>query len=120
MIIILDLWFAKTVSVVTTPSRLSAISYPEFSGLLARGLVARRDSGDIEFYYRRISAVKQWKPLRISPSKKLNFSMSLESSWRCPSLTKKPEDSGYEIELSVNRILQEIVKDDYLTKILGS
>ena len=24
----------------------------------------RRDSGVLEFYYRRISAVKQWKPLR--------------------------------------------------------
>ena len=33
----------------------------------------REDSGDIEFYYRRISAVKQWKPLRNSQSKKLNF-----------------------------------------------
>ena len=33
----------------------------------------RKDSGDIEFYYRRISAVKQWKPFRNSQSKKLNF-----------------------------------------------
>ena len=33
----------------------------------------REDSGDIEFYYRRISAVKQWNPLRNSQSKKLNF-----------------------------------------------
>ena len=33
----------------------------------------REDSGDIEFYYRRISAVKQWKPLRNSQSKKLKF-----------------------------------------------
>ena len=33
----------------------------------------REDSGDIKFYYRRISAVKQWKPLRNSQSKKLNF-----------------------------------------------
>ena len=33
----------------------------------------REDSGDIEFYYRRISAVKQWKPFRNSQSKKLNF-----------------------------------------------
>ena len=33
----------------------------------------REDSGDIEFYYRRISAVKQWKPLRNSQLKKLNF-----------------------------------------------
>ena len=33
----------------------------------------REDSGDIEFYYRRISAVKQWQPLRNSQSKKLNF-----------------------------------------------
>ena len=33
----------------------------------------REDSGNIEFYYRRISAVKQWKPLQNSQSKKLNF-----------------------------------------------
>ena len=33
----------------------------------------REDSGDIEFYYRRISAIKQWKPFRNSQSKKLNF-----------------------------------------------
>ena len=33
----------------------------------------REDSGDIEFYYRRISAVKQWKPLQNSQSKILNF-----------------------------------------------
>ena len=36
-------------------------------------LVARRDSEDIKFLYRRISAVKQWKPLRNSQSKNLNF-----------------------------------------------
>ena len=53
----------------------------------------REDSGDIEFYYRRISAVKQWKPLRNSQSKKLNF-------FDAP-LTKKPEDSGYEIAFGV-------------------
>ena len=42
--------------------------------------------------------VKQWKPLRNSRSKKNEF-------FRCPQslpgvvpLTKKPEDSGYEIE----------------------
>ena len=44
----------------------------------------REDSGDIEFYYRRISVVKQWKPLRNSQSKKWIFSLSPESSRRCP------------------------------------
>ena len=64
----------------------------------------REDSGDIEFYYRRISAVKQWKPLRNSQSKKLNI-------FRCPQslpgvvpLTKKPEDSGYEIAGNGERV----------------
>ena len=48
--------------------RYATISYPESSGFLAAGQ-RREDSGDIEFYYRRISAVKQWKPLRNSQSK---------------------------------------------------
>ena len=42
-------------------ARLSPISYPESSGSLARGW-SPEDSGVLEFYYRRISAVKQWKP----------------------------------------------------------
>ena len=58
----------------------------------------REDSGDIEFYYRRISAVKQWKPLRNSQSKKLNFFRCPQSLPGVAPLTKKPEDSGYEIE----------------------
>ena len=33
----------------------------------------RGNAGNIKFYHRRISAVKQWKPLRNSQSKKLNF-----------------------------------------------
>ena len=39
---------------------------PRVLRLFDQRLVARRDSGVLEFYYRRISAVKQWKPLRSS------------------------------------------------------
>ena len=61
----------------------------------------REDSGDIKFYYRRISAVKQWKPLRDSQSKKLNFFDVPQSLPGVAPLTKKPEDSGYEIGVYV-------------------
>ena len=45
---------------------------PRVSRLFGQRLVARRDSGVLKFYYRRISVVKQCKPLRRSQSKKLN------------------------------------------------
>ena len=71
---------------------------PRVLWLFGERLVARRDSGVLEFCYRRISAVKQCKPLRSSQSKNSFF-------FRIPSrvspgahpLTKKPEDSGYEV-----------------------
>ena len=37
---------------------------PRVLSLFGQRLVERRDSGVLEFYYRRISAVKQLKPLR--------------------------------------------------------
>ena len=71
--------------------------------LFGQRLVARRDSGVLEFYYRMISAVKQWKPLRSGacteqPIKRFKtfFEFSRVSPGDHP-LTKKPEDSGYEI-----------------------
>ena len=36
---------------------------PRVLRLFGQRLVARRDSGELEFYYHRISAVKQCKPL---------------------------------------------------------
>ena len=42
--------------------------------------------------------VKQWKPLRNSQSKKMNFFVVPQSLPGVVPLTKKPEDSGYEIE----------------------
>ena len=55
---------------------------PRVLRLFGQRLVARRDSGVLEFYYRRISAVKQCKPLRGSQSKNLNFFQILNSpSW---------------------------------------
>ena len=50
--------------------------------LFGQRLVARRDSGKLEFYFRRISAVKQWKPSRSSQSKNLNFFEFSTSLWR--------------------------------------
>ena len=40
------------------------VQVPRVLRLFGQRLVARRDSGVLEFYYRRISAVKQWEPLR--------------------------------------------------------
>ena len=40
-----------------------AISYPQFSAFWSLG-GSGRDSGVLEFYHRRISVVKQWKPLQ--------------------------------------------------------
>ena len=72
-----SLYFSTT-CFVTTPLQAKKKRYPPQSR--TQSLQAfwsarqrREDSGDIEFYYRRISAVKQWKPLRNSQSKKLNF-----------------------------------------------
>ena len=45
---------------------------PRVLRLFGQRLVARRDSGELEFYYRRIYAIKQCKPLRGSQSKNLN------------------------------------------------
>ena len=70
---------------------------PSVFRLFGQRLVARRDSGDIKFYYRRISVVKQWKPLWISQSFNLNFFYVSRVSPGAHPLTKKPEDSGYEI-----------------------
>ena len=60
-------------------------------------LLFGRDSGILELYYRRISAVKQCKPLQGSQSI-IFFEFSRVSPGAHP-LTKKPEDSGYEIVL---------------------
>ena len=43
---------------------------------------ARTDSGKLEFYYRKISAVKQCKALRGSQSNKFNFVDFPSLSWR--------------------------------------
>ena len=55
-----------------TESFSSPILYPESSGSLARGW-SPGETGELEFYYCRISAVKQCKPLQGSQSKNLNF-----------------------------------------------
>ena len=63
---------------------------------------ASRDSGVLEFSYRKISAVKQWKSLQGSQSKNLDFFEFPRVSIGAHPLTKKPEDSGYEIVQSVD------------------
>ena len=76
-----------------TCTLLQPISYPEFSGFLVSCWVAGETlAGVLEFCYRKISAVKQCKPLLGSQAKKIFFS----NSPVCPgahSLTKNPEDS---------------------------
>ena len=65
--------------------------------LFGQRMGASRDSGVLEFCYRNISAVKQWKSLQGSQSKNLNFFEFPRVSTGAHPLTKKPEDSGYEI-----------------------
>ena len=53
---------------------------------------------ELEFYYRRFSAVKQCKLLQGSRSKNLNFFEFSRVSAVAHPLTKNPEDSGPKIE----------------------
>ena len=74
------------------------ISYPESSGFLVSGWAPVETLARVlEFCYRKISAVKQWKSLQGSQSKNLNFFEFPRVSTGAHPLTKKPEDSGYEI-----------------------
>ena len=64
---------------------------PTVLRLFGQRMVARRDSGVLEFYYRRIPVVKQWKPLRslytctTANQENLIFFRILHSlSWRLP------------------------------------
>ena len=70
---------------------------PRVLWLFGQRMGASRDSGVLEFCYRKISAVKQWKSLLGSQSKNLNFFEFPRVSTGAHPLTKKPEDSGYEI-----------------------
>ena len=72
------------------------IWYPESSGIFGQQLVARRDSGEIEFYYRRISGVKQCKPFSTANQKNLNFFRIPQTLPWQPTTKKEPEDSGFE------------------------
>ena len=79
------------------PSRRNLV--PRVLWLFGQRVGASRDSGVLEFSYRKISAVKQWKPLWGSQSKNylIFFEFSSLSTGAHP-LTKKPEDSGNEID----------------------
>ena len=56
---------------------------PRVLRFFGQRLVVRRDTGELQFYYRRIPAVKQCNPLRSSQSKNLNkISVSRSLSWR--------------------------------------
>ena len=74
---------------------------PRVLRLFGQRLVVRGGSGVLEFYNRRISAVKQWKPLRSSQSKNLHFFEFSRVSPGAYPLTKKPEDSRNEIGSSL-------------------
>ena len=70
-----------------------AISYPASSGTLACGL-SPRGTAELEFYYRRISAMQA---VRGNQSKhSIFFSNSIVSTGNQP-LAKGLEESGYEI-----------------------
>ena len=70
---------------------------PRVLWLFGQRVGANRDSGVLEFSYRKISAVKQWKSLQGSQSKNLDFFEFPRVSTGAHPLTKKPEDSGHEI-----------------------
>ena len=72
---------------------------PRVLWLFGQRMGASSDSGVLEFSYRKISAVKQWKSLQGSQSKNLNFFEFPRVSTGAHPLTKNPEDSGYEIGL---------------------
>ena len=53
---------------------------------------ASRDAGVLEFCYRKISAVKQWKPLQGSQSKNLIFFRIPQSLYWRPSADQKARE----------------------------
>ena len=56
---------------------------PRVVRLFGQRVDAGRDSGELEFYYRRISAVKQSKPFTGQPIKKIKiFRVPQRLSWR--------------------------------------
>ena len=70
---------------------------PRVTRFSGQGLVTRRDSAELQFYYRRISAAKQCKLFTGSQSKNFKlFEFSRVSPDDQP-LAKEPEDSGYKI-----------------------
>ena len=77
---------------------------PRVLWLFGQRIGASRDSGVLGFCYRKISAVKQWKSLQGSQSKNLNFFEFPRVSTGAHPLSKKPEDSGYEIGRRVHNL----------------
>ena len=67
---------------------------PRVLWLFSQRVGASRDSGVLEFSYRKISAVKQWKSLQGRQSKNFDFFEFPRVSTGAHPLTKKPEDSG--------------------------
>ena len=63
---------------------------PRVLWLFGQRVGASRDSGVLEFSYRKISAVKQWKSLQGSQSKNLDFFEFPRVSTGAHPLTKKP------------------------------
>ena len=76
---------------------------PRVLRLFGQWLVSRRDSGELEFYHRRISAVKVASRYGAANQKIQFFSNSPVSPGDQP-LPKEREDSGYEID-SVYRFM---------------
>ena len=70
---------------------------PRVQKVFGQRVGAGRDSGELEFYYRRISAAKQCKLSQGSQENKiLIFEFPRVSPGDQP-LAKEPEESGYEI-----------------------
>ena len=94
-------------TVMSNTPNLSRIDFnlvPRVLWLFGQRVGASRDSGVLEFCYRKISVVKQWKSLQGSQSKNLIFFELPRVSTGAHPLTKKPEDSGYEIGSTFHRV----------------
>ena len=83
---------------------------PRVFRLFGQRLVPRRDSGELEFYYRRISAVKQCKPLRSSQSKHLNKSSSPESTLATNCWPKTLRTLGTRVDKSPKHFAPFLIK----------
>ena len=85
-------------------TRVKAISYPESSGFLVSGATPGRLWGH-RILLPQDFCGKTMETVSEQPIKKIEFFRCPQSLPGVAPLTKKPEDSGYEIGVKVQRVL---------------